>query len=259
MKTTARRRQAILRRLQTGALDVEGLEAEFQVSASTIRRDLAQLAAEGHVLRTYGGAAMPELPIQQRATVNLAAKRAIARTAASLVRDGEIVMLDSGTTTGSLAIELASCGKTLHVITNGLTAMMALAEAPHIELTILGGTLRKISCGAIGPAAESALRRLSANHAFVSGDGVVAARGICEATPYQASLKELMMQQAQAVYVLADADKLGSLAASVWAPLPTRWTLITDARASAAQLAPFRALPDVTIHIANELSRTNQD
>lgn len=249
MKTTERR-QAILYRLQTSPLDVEGLEAEFQVSASTIRRDLAQLAAEGHVLRTYGGAAMPELPIQQRATVNLTAKRAIACKAASFVRDGETVMLDSGTTTGALAVALASRRKKLHVVTNGLNAMAALAEATDIELTILGGTLRKISCGTIGPAAESALRRLSAHHAFVSGDGVVATRGICEATGYQAALKELMMQQAQAVYVLADAEKLGRLAASSWAPFPACWTLITDAQASAAQLAPFRALPSVTIMIA---------
>lgn len=251
MKTTARRRLAILDRLQTGALDVEELGAELQVSASTIRRDLAQLATEGHVLRTYGGAAMPELPIQQRATVNLAAKRAIARAAASFVREGETVMLDSGTTTGALAVALASRGRKLHVVTNGLNAMAALAEAADIELTILGGTLRKISCGTVGPAAESALRRLSANHAFVSGDGVVATLGICEATTYQAALKELMMRQAMAVYVLADAEKLGRLAASAWAPFPARWTLITDAQASADQLAPFRALPDVTILIAD--------
>lgn len=250
MKTTTRRRQAILRRLQAGALDVEGLEAEFQVSASTIRRDLTQLAAEGHVLRTYGGAAMPELPIQQRATVNLLAKRAIARVAASLVQEHETVMLDSGTTTGALAVALASRGEQLHVVTNGLTAMMALAEVPHIDLTILGGTLRKISCGATGPAAEASLRRLTANRAFVSGDGVVAELGICEATSCQSALKELMMHQAQAVYVLADADKLGRLAASSWAPLPACWTLITDARASAVQLAPFRALPGVAILVA---------
>ncbi|EKM98333.1 MULTISPECIES: DeoR/GlpR family DNA-binding transcription regulator [Acidocella] len=249
MRLAGQRRQTILARLRAGALDVEALSAELGVSASTIRRDLARLAAGGQVLRTYGGAAVPEQSLQVRAGVNMEQKRAIARLAASFVQQGETLLLDAGTTTGALAAELAGM-QGLHVITNGLTALNALAGKPGVELSVLGGQLRQISLGTVGPAAEHALRRLTARRTFLGADGVVAGRGICEATDAQSALKELMVAQGQEVYVLADADKLGRAISPSWTPLPASWTLITDARASAAQLAPFRALPGVTVLIA---------
>lgn len=250
MKAAGQRRQHILTRLRTGALDVEALSDELGVSASTIRRDLARLAAEGHVLRTYGGAAVPEQSAQVRAHVNPTEKRAIARLAAQFVQPGDTVLLDAGTTTGALAAELAQ-RENLHVITNGLNAITALAGAPSVELTVLGGQMRQISFGTVGPSAEHTLRRLTATRAFLGGDGVVAGRGICEANEAQASLKELMATQAREVYVLADADKLGRAASPAWALLPERWTLITDVRASEEQLAPFKALPGITVLIAH--------
>ena len=108
MRLAGQRRQTILARLRAGALDVEALSAELGVSASTIRRDLARLAAGGQVLRTYGGAAVPEQSLQVRAGVNMEQKRAIARLAASFVQPGETLLLDAGTTTGALAAELAA-------------------------------------------------------------------------------------------------------------------------------------------------------
>ena len=249
MKAASQRRQHILARLRDGALDVEALSGELDVSASTIRRDLARLATEGQLLRTYGGAAAPEQSAQARAQVNPAEKRAIARMAASIVQPGEAILLDAGTTTGALAAILASWND-LHVVTNGLTAMTALAGAPGIALTVLGGQMRQISFGTVGPAAEHALRRLTVRRTFLGADGVVAGRGLCEATQEQASLKELMIAQAEEVYVLADADKLGRAVSPAWTLLPARWTLITDARASKADLAPFRADRGIAILIA---------
>ncbi|MGE4481587.1 DeoR/GlpR family DNA-binding transcription regulator [Acidocella sp.] len=251
MRVASQRRKHILTRLRAGTADVEALSAELGVSASTIRRDLTRLAAEGHVLRTYGGAAVPEQSVQVRAQENPREKQAIARLAAQFVQPGETLLLDAGTTTGALAAELAAReALQLHVITNGLTTITALAGVPGVELTVLGGRMRQISFGTVGPAAEQALRRLTADRVFLGCDGVVAGRGICEATEAQVCLKELMIAQAWEVYVLADASKLGRTASTAWALLPERWTLITDIRATEDQLAPFRACYGVRVLIA---------
>lgn len=238
------RRAGILRLLERGILDAERLGAALGVSVSTIRRDLAQMAEEKLLLRTYGGAAplagtVPERPLAQRAGERLAEKAAIARLALSFVQPGEAVILDAGTTTGALAALLAERAP-LRVITNGLGVLQTLAGADKIELVGLGGTLRQVSGSFVGPHAEAAMRRISAERVFLGADGIVGGRGICEATDAQASLKALMIAQAEQVYVLATADKLGRAASHAWTPIDRPWTLITDGAAAEPQLAPFR-------------------
>jgi len=254
VNVAAARRQRILELILSGETDVEALGARLRVSLSTIRRDLARLSLDGRLLRTYGGAAplgglQPEQTLDQRTGAQPAEKRAIARRAAVLVQAGETIILDAGTTTGALAAELRG-REGLRVVTNGLTAIQALAGAPGVELIALGGVLRQISLGFVGPHAERTMRRISAARVFLGADGVVAGRGICEATDAQAALKDLMIAQAGEVYVLADASKLGRATSQAWTPLERGWTLITDGGATEAELRPFRALGHVTVLVA---------
>src|SRR6202012_4626129 len=120
-----------------------------------------------------------------------------------------------------------------------LALLPFFVRAPAIELIVLGGTLRSTSMGTTGPLAHEALRRLSADRAIMSADGVVSGRGLCEADLDQVALKSLMMQQARDLIVLADSGKLGRAEQSAWAPLPSRWTLVTDAGAPEAQRQSF--------------------
>ncbi|WP_419727910.1 DeoR/GlpR family DNA-binding transcription regulator [Lichenicola sp.] len=251
MKAARARRARIVDQIATGTTSAESLAERLGVSLSTVRRDLDILARDGVLLRTYGGAVpvgarMPEQSLAERATDRLPQKRAIARLAAAIVQDGESVILDAGTTTGALAVELRHRAG-LRVITSGLTTLTALADAPGIEVLSVGGMLRPISLSFVGPHAEQVLRRVTAARAFLGADGVVAGRGLCEATATQAALKELMTRQADALYVLATADKLGRAAFQEWTPLDRPWTLITDADATEAQLLPFQKLGIVTI------------
>jgi len=238
------RRTGILRLLRDGMLDAEDLSTALEVSVSTIRRDLTRMAEEGLLLRTYGGAAplggsAPERSLVQRAGEQLAEKAAIARKALSVIEPGDALILDAGTTTGALARLLPERAP-LRVITNGLTVIQVLAGADGIDLVALGGTLRPLSGSFVGPHAEATMRRISAQRVFLGADGIVAGRGICEATDAQASLKTLMAAQAEEVYVLAAADKLGRAVSHAWTALDRPWTLITDAAATEEQLAPFR-------------------
>lgn len=237
------RRAAIVRLATTSGLtSVEELSATFGVTASTIRRDLAQLESAGRLARTYGGAIAvaghQESSLRQRSSEAFAAKQAIAKWAAGQILPGETVLLDSGTTTGALARELRDA-RDVTVVTTGLTVLQELVSADEVHVECLGGTLRHLSQGFVGPLTEAALSRLTFDRVFLGADGVTAEQGICEADLQQTRLKELMAERADAVYVLVHSAKLGHHPFHAWARLPERWTLVTDAAADAAATAPF--------------------
>ena len=243
----AQERRAEIVRLATttGLASVEDLSASLGVTASTIRRDLAKLTNQGKLARTYGGAISlghhPEASLRQRLGEAYAAKRAIARWAATQVEPGETILLDAGSTTGALADEL--CASTelteLTVVTAGISAMARLAEA-NFDVIALGGRLRPLSQAFVGPLTESAVQRVSFDRAFMGADAVHADRGICEAALDQTRLKELIMNRAERTYVLAHGEKLGQSPFHAWALMPARWTLVTDESAEPEQLDRFR-------------------
>jgi DeoR/GlpR family transcriptional regulator of sugar metabolism len=240
-----------------GVVDVERLARTFDVTASTIRRDLAQMTSTGELTRTYGGAIASgtvvggEASVGERAAMAVAQKEQIARAAAAFVHDGETLILDAGTTVGFLARRLFARAD-LTVITNGMTTLTELAAAEDLHVIALGGDLRSISQGFVGPLAELGLGRLTADRAFLGADSLDARRGICEASPVQTHLKEVMMDRAEHVYVLADSSKLGRSAFDFWAPIDRAWTLVTDADATPEQLEPFRERGEVTVVVAHE-------
>ncbi|TBU92805.1 DeoR/GlpR family DNA-binding transcription regulator [Phytopseudomonas dryadis] len=242
----AKRRQLILDLIHSGNTNVETLCGHLGVSEATVRRDLTALAEQGLIMRIYGGAAHigtrePEASLQERSGHFSSDKARIARAALAHIEDHDTILLDGGTSTAALA-KLLGQRRGLHVITNNLLAATALGELPEGRVTLLGGDLRSSSMATFGPAAMAVLERLTADKVFVSADGVVAGRGLCEASAGQSYLKERMIQQAAAVFILADASKLGRDRQQYWTPLNTPWTLITY-RASADLLAPFEADP----------------
>ncbi len=244
-KQTSRERRAEIVRLATatGLANVEELSTLLGVTSSTIRRDLAVLTAQGKLARTYGGAmAMvphPEASLRQRSGEAFEAKRAIGRWAAAQVRPGETVLLDAGSTTGAMANALAAA-RGIVVATVGLNALAELADADGVEVLSLGGRLRPLSQGLVGPLTEASLERMTFDRAFMGTDGVTADRGICEADLTQTRQKELMMRQAGTVYVLAHAAKLGQRPFHAWAVMPDHWTLVTDDAADDTEIARFR-------------------
>lgn len=243
-RQASRERRAEIVRLATasGLANVDALAEAFGVTASTIRRDLAVLTGQGKLARTYGGAmalAHPEASLSQRSGEAFEAKRAIGRWAAEQVRPGETVVLDAGSTTGEMAYALLAA-KDVVVATTGLNALNELANASGIRVLALGGWLRPLSQGFVGPLTEASLERMTFDRAFMGADGVTADRGICEADLEQTRQKEVMMRRAERVYVLAHASKLGQRPFHAWALMPERWTLVTDSSADEAQLRQFR-------------------
>jgi DeoR/GlpR family transcriptional regulator of sugar metabolism len=255
--TSHARRDEILRlATTTGLTSVEELSATFGVTPSTIRRDLAKLTSYGKIARTYGGAialaAHPEASLRQRAGEGYRAKQSIARWAAAQIRPGETVLLDAGSTVATLAHELRTAVD-LTVATTGLTTLEVLADVEGVRVECLGGTLRHLSHGFVGPLAESALEHLTFDRVFLGADGVTAEDGICEAELEQTRLKQLMSRRSENIYVLAHAAKLGRRPFHAWARLPLLWTLVTDSGAPESALAPFRAR-GVTVQVAPDVA-----
>ncbi|MEW1821604.1 DeoR/GlpR family DNA-binding transcription regulator [Arthrobacter sp. NPDC080031] len=250
------RRTTIAAILEVRPATVEELAEEFGVSLSTIRRDLERLTASGRIHRTYGGAVTAgysprEQSLQERELVARDAKLMIGRFAASLVAPGSVNLLDAGTTVGALAENLTTRSE-LTIITNGMTCARILEHAEGVDLVLLGGHLRHISSGTVGPLAEAALSSLTADAAFLGADGVDPLRGLSETTDQQASLKRAMISAANEIYVLADASKLGAKSAHWWAAIDRPWTLITDSSITPEQLAMFQSRSDINVNVASD-------
>lgn len=246
---TLARRERIVAMVQSGEAAVERLSAVLAVSPSTIRRDLAELRRDGRITRTYGGALLTghghETTVDERDGQSWEQKHAIARRALEFVADGDTVFLDGGTTVGQLVPGLTSF-RNLTVITNSLTELPSLLEA-SFSVIFLGGELRRPSQSTVGPLCEEALRRVSADHAFLGADGIVAGRGICEADLTQTIIKESMSRNALHTHVLADSSKLGNTPFTAWAVLSGRYTLVTDDGASPERLSPFEQDANVDV------------
>jgi DeoR family transcriptional regulator, aga operon transcriptional repressor len=222
------------------------LASRFAVSAVTIRSDLAALDEVGAIVRIHGGA-LPrrdsdEVPIDVKQTLHRAEKMRIAAAAIELVRDGETVILDSGTTTAEIARQMRGLKlESINVITNALNVAVLLASAPFVNLIIPGGVLRRRSWSLSGPQAENAMRDLQADVLFLGVDSLDPAVGLMTPHLLEAQLNAQMIRSARKVVAVTDSSKLLRRNLSVIAPVDQVDLLITDRRADMACVAAIRA------------------
>lgn len=230
-RATQARHDAMVALVRDGVGGVETLAERLGVSASTVRRDLSQLARHGRIARTYGGALVRDVfherPFSESERLNLDAKAAIAAVAVDLVPAEGTVFLDAGTTCLALARLLADLGP-LTVVTRGLEAALQLARAPGIDVVTTGGRVQPLSHGVIGPLSSLALDRFHFDVAFLGADAVDPQRGLGEPTVEETWVKEQAAARADHVVLLADASKLAQNAPS-WIAVGESWTVVMDA------------------------------
>jgi DeoR family transcriptional regulator of aga operon len=226
---------------------VEELVGRFDVSAVTIRGDLDALAEVGAVVRSHGGAlkrveAPEDVPITVKETLHHAEKVRIGHAAAQMVKDGETVMLDSGTTTLEIARQIRYVKfRSLNVITNALNIAMELASLPHVRLIMIGGILRQMSYSLAGPPAEVTVRGLHADRLYLGVDGLDPEIGLMTPDVLEAQLNAQMIQVSREVVVVADASKFQRRSLSVIAKLDAVHKVITDSGVPADVVAAVRA------------------
>jgi len=240
-----RRRRILALLAERGRVTVNELADRFGVSAVTIRGDLDVMADAGQLVRAHGGG-VPRLdhdiPITIKETLHRAEKQRIGRAAAHHVREGDTIILDSGTTTA----EIASCLKSrvpgrFTVITNALTIAAGLGQHPRIRVVVIGGLLRQTSQSLVGPQAEQALAGLRADRLFLGVDGFDPDVGLTTPEPLEAQLNARMIAIAREVIVVADASKFGRRAMSVIGTLDAVHRVITSRGADPRMLRTLRA------------------
>ena len=245
MSMEERRRQIRALIEAAGRVSSDELALRFNTSAVTIRSDLRALAASGALLRTHGGAVShregDEVPLAIRVGHHHGEKVRIARAAVGLIRDGDTILLDSGSTTHELAKQLALKPLTsVNVITNALNVAMALAHANHVNLVMLGGSMRANSFTLSGPQSEAALATLSADRLFLGVDSLDPERGLMTPHLMEAQLNAQMIRVARQVIAVADSSKLQRRNLSVIGALECLDMLITDVHAPASVIDALR-------------------
>jgi DeoR family transcriptional regulator of aga operon len=234
MRNTSQRRETILQTLaRQGSVQVTDLVDQLGVSAVTIRSDLSALEGQGLVTRSHGGAVLvrtppPEQSIRQKDALHHEEKERIGAFAASLVEPGDNIVIDSGTTTISLARHLRAA-QDVTVATNGLNIAWELADSPGVDLILTGGLLRKQSLSFQGSQAEACLQVYNFDKLFLGVDGLDLQFGVTTHNEAEASLNRKMVERAKRIVVLTDASKFGRVSLHRIAQLDRVHTVITDA------------------------------
>ncbi len=228
--------------LAQGGATVSELSAGFGVSGVTIRSDLEALEQQGVLKRNHGGAVAAQVArfapaFQEQSSVNLEAKKAIARVAARLPEDGDKVLLDAGSTTLLLARELRESA--LSLVTNSVYVLNELVNSPRIDLIVVGGELYEPGLCLVGALAERFLCNICADIAFLGVNGV-SLEGISVNNLPEAGVKQCMVQAASRTVVLADSSKLGLDSFVRVASLDEVNAVVTDSGASHDVLGDLR-------------------
>ncbi|MGM9541189.1 MAG: DeoR/GlpR family DNA-binding transcription regulator [Candidatus Limivicinus sp.] len=216
---------------EKGYATTQELAEKFDVSVSTIRRDLSELNQRGMVAMSKNGAVLisetiVDTPVNFRSTVNAHAKAAIARNALQLVSSGSTIFLDSSSTVLQMAVGLRNM-RDIVVVTNSLPMAMRLQSGP-VQVRLIGGEMSPASRSFFGPAAEQALRRFNFDLAFFSPVAVTPQGFAAETIESAASLRRAAMEQAKGSALLFDTTKIGLMRPYNIAHIDVFQYLITD-------------------------------
>jgi DeoR/GlpR family transcriptional regulator of sugar metabolism len=245
----ARERQTHIARIveEHGRARVNDLATRFGVSSVTIRKDLLVLENEGRLVRTHGGAIVPErsrpeLAFEIRERLQQAEKSRIGTTAAGLVQDGESIVMDASTTALAVARRLAARGgwSQLTIITNGLRLASELAGSSGITVLMLGGRVRWEALSVVGQLGDGLFARINVQKAFVGAAGFTIESGLSDATDEEAQIKRSMIAAAREVIAIVDSTKWERAAFATFCPTDQIDIVLTDDRAPAPMLAGLR-------------------
>lgn len=202
------RHSLILERIQqNGGVSVAELADQFDVSASTIRRDLNLMDREGMLRRVRGGGTTePDArPFHVVASTASTDRLNIGKMAASIVQDRQVVILDIGATAAMVARELRN--RQITVVTSSLAVVDELRDCPQTEVVVLGGIIRHSYLSLVGPLTENALAGLNADIAFLGTSGITDGLTVLDSTGAEVPIKQLILRNSNESYLLATKDK----------------------------------------------------
>ncbi|MBO4469046.1 MAG: DeoR/GlpR transcriptional regulator [Bacteroidales bacterium] len=231
------RRSAILQKLkEDSTVNVTHLSEMFGVSEVTIRKDLRILQERKLLLRVHGGAIMvtnttesdpEERNFRSKQMVNIKEKRAIGRAAAAHIRNGDTIMVDSGTTALEIVKNLDGFTD-LTIITNSVHAVLEAVKYKRFKVVLLGGTVRETSLSTVGALTESNLKLFYCDKLFLGVDSISVEAGLSTPSIDEASTNQVMISRAREVYAVFDSTKFNKRALAFIAMPDKLSTVITD-------------------------------
>lgn len=256
-----KRRQAIVVLLnEAGEVEIEDLARQFGVSPNSIRNDLDLLAKEGLLTRVRGGAVpvsssngMARAAFAARANVRRREKEAIGRWAATLVKDGDAIILDGSSSVFQLAAFLRE-RRNLTVVTSGLEAALLLAQNASNRVILAANTVSANGTALIGPLNPDLLNGFFASRCFISCTGFATDQGMTEMDGEVAQLKAQMMRLAREVVALVDHSKFGQVSTFRSAGLNQLDQLVTDYGITTDELATLRRAASFPITVVGQNS-----
>ncbi len=236
---------------EKNSLKVTELAEAFDVSESTIRRDLQEMEQKNLLTRTHGGAVGInqrnfEPTYTEKATENQDAKAHIGDIAAALVGDGDTVILDSGTTTLEIAKRITA--RNITIVTNSIDIAGLMSERDSVEVVLTGGTLRHNTRAMVGHLAERALSNFRADIAFIGVNGISVEDGATTPNFVEAQTKKAMVNSANKVYAVTDMSKFGKVNFSVISPIRAFNAVITAGKPDAKVLDDFAEAGVLILH-----------
>lgn len=206
----------------------------FQVSAATIRNDLRDLENSGKLKRTHGGAISIdkkafEPTTMQKHTKFIIEKEKIAARAADFVKDGDTILIDTGTTTEKMVSYLAN-KKNLVVVVNDIRIAQLLEDTTQAQVLLIGGTLKRGFHCSTGSNAVNAISALNVEKVFIGTNAFSVEKGLTTPDINMAEVKKAMIKISSEVIVLCDSSKFGCVSFAQFASLEQINTLITDTR-----------------------------
>lgn len=233
---------------EKGSASIAEIAERFSVSEMTVRRMLHKLSDAGLIIRTPGGAMVApsgsmERTFLERSEEMSAAKDALGRAAAGLVREGETVVLDSGTTTRYIARHLAS-RRNLVVVTTSLAVLEELAGSTGIQVRLTGGVYRRISHDLCGSVVDEALGNIYADRVFFGAAALSLHKGVMN---YDPEMPTAILRAGKQRILVIDSSKVGTEAVYRICPIESCDLVITDSGVKAADLKSLRKLSSIII------------
>jgi DeoR/GlpR family transcriptional regulator of sugar metabolism len=229
--------------LQKHVVRVDELCEHLSVSPATVRRDLEELESLGEIQRVYGGAVniggrLDEPLFDDKTNIATREKQRIAQAALKYIQPNDTIFLDGGSTILEL-VHLIRERSNLTVVTNSLRAAIELA-AGRPRLILVGGEVRRLSQTVVGPLTRLTLGDLHMDKAFLGTIGLSLKEGLTTTDPGEAYTKELVMEHAREVILLADRTKIGKVSFTCSGRLEKVRVLVTDGLVDRRFLSEFR-------------------
>ncbi|WP_339182521.1 DeoR/GlpR family DNA-binding transcription regulator [Oceanobacillus sp. FSL W7-1293] len=211
------------------SVSLDELVDRFGVSKNTIRRDIQELVDEEQLVKVYGGVSISKpltVPYQDRKVKQFHEKQKLAKLAAEFIEDGDIIFLDSGTTTVELLDFIKY--KNITIVTNNLDFTLDASAYPNLNIYSTGGVFERSTRSYVGTESAEVIQKYNFNKAFMASTGLSLDKGITNSSPLETQVKAKVIQKSEQVFILVDHTKFDKYALTTYCNFDDIDYLITD-------------------------------